>query len=67
MRAHDGVLPDLFFPEDRSWLVSASWDDTWTCIGGSNTLVEALEHDPIVQAYRVQPGADAMPPGRYRE
>jgi hypothetical protein len=67
IRAHDGVLPDLFFPEDRSWLVSALWDDTWTCIGGSNTLVEALEHDPLVRAYRVKPGADATPPGRYRD
>jgi hypothetical protein len=33
MRAQYGVLPDLFFPEDRSWLVSALWDDTWTCVG----------------------------------
>jgi hypothetical protein len=67
MRAAYGVLPDLFFPEDRSWLVSALWDDTWTCIGGSNTLIEALHHDPLVQAHRVQLGVDATPPGRERE
>lgn len=67
VRASDGVLPDLFFPEDRSWLVSALWDDTWTCVGGSNTLIEALEHDPLVRTYRVTPDVDAMPPGPYRD
>jgi hypothetical protein len=66
-RAQYGVLPDLFFPEDRSWLVSALWDDTWTCIGGSKILVEALHHDPLVQAHRVQLGVDAKPPGRERD
>ncbi len=30
-----GVLPDVMFPADRSWLVSTLWDDDWTCIGGS--------------------------------
>jgi hypothetical protein len=64
MRKGDGVLPELFFPEDRSWLVSALWDDTWTCIGGPDTLIEALQHDPLVQAYRVELGVDAKPPGR---
>jgi hypothetical protein len=24
----EGVLPDLIFPADRSWLVSTLWDDT---------------------------------------
>jgi hypothetical protein len=67
MRAAYGVLPDLFFPEDRSWLVSALWDDTWTCIGGPTTLIEALHNDPLVQAHRVRLGVDAKPPGRERE
>jgi hypothetical protein len=67
MRAGSGVLPDVFFPEDRSWLVSGLWDDTWTCIGGSNTLIEALERDPLVRAYRVNPDVDPVPPGRYRD
>ena len=67
MRAAYGVLPDLFFPEDRSWLVSALWDDTWTCMGGPKTLVEALQHDPLVQVHRVQLGVDAKPPGRDRD
>ena len=67
MRAAYGVLQDLFFPEDRSWLVSALWDDTWTCIGGPHTLIEALHQDPLVQAQRVKLGADAKPPGRDRD
>ena len=63
MRAHYGVLPDLFFPVDRSWLVSALWDDTWTCVGGPGDLIRELRHDPVVQARPVQLGEDAKPPG----
>jgi hypothetical protein len=35
-----GSLPDLFFPVDRSWLVSGLWDDTWNCVGGSEALID---------------------------
>lgn len=67
MRDGDGSLPDLFFPADRSWLVSALWDDTWTCIGGSDQLVDTLLRDPLLSARRVEPGEDALPPGLVRE
>lgn len=66
MRAQDGSLPDLFFPADRSWLVSALWDDTWTCIGGPAALIETLHHDPLVEARPVQLHEDAKPPGHDR-
>jgi hypothetical protein len=58
-----GMVPDLFFPADRSWLVSALWDDTWTCVGGTNELIDRLRLDPRVQARPVQLGEDATPPG----
>jgi hypothetical protein len=58
-----GVLPDLFFPADRSWLVSALWDDTWTCVGGTTELIDRLHLDPRIQARPVQLGEDATPPG----
>ena len=41
-----GVLPDLMFPADRSWLISTLWDDDWTCVGGPAALIEGLVHDP---------------------
>ncbi|MGC4748061.1 hypothetical protein ACLQ28_20745 [Micromonospora sp. DT201] len=63
----DGPLPDLFFPADRSWLVSALWDDTWTDIGGSVAVVAALHRNPLVNARRVGPDEDALPPGLTRE
>jgi hypothetical protein len=50
MRSPYGVLPDLFFPEDRSWLVSALWDDDWSCVGGPASLVAVLQQDPRVRA-----------------
>jgi hypothetical protein len=65
MRNGDGALPDLFFPADRTWLISALWDDTWTCIGGPAQLITALQHDPRVQARPVQLGEDPTPPGHH--
>ncbi|MDQ6934357.1 MAG: hypothetical protein M3130_03575 [Actinomycetota bacterium] len=67
MRAAFGTLPDLFFPADRSWLVSALWDDTWSCIGGSLDVIEALHDEPLVNARRVTPDQDALPPGLIRD
>lgn len=65
-RAGDGVLPDLFFPADRSWLVSGLWDDGWTCIGGPADLIEALRRDPDVAARPIGPDDDRKPPGLSR-
>ncbi|MGW5555789.1 hypothetical protein ACWER9_01005 [Micromonospora sp. NPDC003944] len=63
----DGALPDLFFPADRSWLVSALWDDTWTDIGASATVLTALHRNPLVNARLVGPDEDACPPGLTRD
>lgn len=59
----DPLLPDLMFPRDRSWLLSTQWDDSWTCVGGSQRLVQALLDDPRLDARQVQLGDDATPPG----
>lgn len=63
----NGSLPDLFFPSDRSWLVSGLWDDAWCCVGGPELLIDALTREPLVNARRVQPHEDALPPGLTRE
>jgi hypothetical protein len=63
----DGSLPDLLFPADRSWLVSALWDDTWTDIGGPVDLISALQRNPLVKAHRVGLDEDCVPPGLVRE
>jgi hypothetical protein len=70
-RGHDlgsfwsGHLPNLMFPADRSWLVSALWDDDWTCVGGPAALVHDLLHDPLLgsRVRAVELGQDATPPG----
>lgn len=67
MRHFYGSLPDLFFPADHSWLVSALWDDTWTSIGGSTEVINALQRDPLINAYPLGPDDDAVPPGRERD
>ncbi|MEU8421095.1 hypothetical protein AB0C15_09500 [Micromonospora sp. NPDC048835] len=63
----DGALPDLFFPADRSWLVSALWDDTWTDVGAGAAVLAALRRNPLVNARLVGPDEDAGPPGRTRD
>jgi hypothetical protein len=58
-------LPELMFPEDRSWVVSFLWDDDWACIGGSDDLIGDLESDPVLapNVRRVDIEQDATPPG----
>jgi len=58
-----GVLPNLMFPADRSWLLSTLWDDDWTCIGGPTALVGTFLRHPRLQARPVAHGEDATPPG----
>lgn len=67
LRDGAGALPDLFFPEDRSWLVTALWDDSWSCVGGPAVVVEALVRDPLVNARAVHPGEDVLPSGLQRD
>ena len=67
MRHGLGSLPDLFFPADRSWLVSALWDDLWTCVGGPDRLIDTLVRNPRANARRVRPDEDALPPGLTRD
>jgi hypothetical protein len=58
-----GVLPNLLFPADRSWLVSMLWDDAWTCVGGPAGLITGLLRHSDLQARPVALGEDATPPG----
>jgi hypothetical protein len=59
-------LPELMFPADRSWLVSTLWDDDWTCIGGSATLIADLLADHVLGPRARQVAIlddDTTPPG----
>jgi hypothetical protein len=58
-----GVLPDLMFPVDRSWLFCTLWDDDWSCLGGPAGLVSDFLRHPDLDARQVVPGQDATPPG----
>jgi len=58
-------LPEVMFPEDRSWLVSCLWDDDWACIGGSEALIGDLLGSSVLapNVHRVGLQEDATPPG----
>ncbi len=55
--------PDLFFPADRSWLLSWLWDDDWRCLGGPTALIDRIMNEPRLEARSVGPDEDATPPG----
>ena len=57
------ALPELLFPHDRSWLVSTLWDDDWRCVGGPESLVEAVLAHRHIEAFAVSTDEDATPPG----
>lgn len=59
------ALPDLMFPSDRSWLVSAMWDDDWISFGGPEDLVSSfLRHTELgPRATGATLGEGATPPG----
>jgi hypothetical protein len=57
------TLPELIFPDDRSWLVSTMWDDDWRCVGGPVALIRALRQRTELQARQVSSDEDATPPG----
>ena len=61
-------LPEVMFPDDRSWLVSSLWDDDWACIGGPVALIGDLLGDLVLapNARRVDTEQDATPPGDWR-
>lgn len=68
MRDAQGHLPDLFFPFDRSWFVTALWDDGFACIGGTSDIIDALAREPLAGLRRVSPtDEDVAPPGAPRE
>lgn len=68
MRSAEGHLPDLFFPFDRSWLVTALWDDAFACVGGSTEVLDALAAEPLAGLRRVHPDdEDVTPPGSPRD
>jgi hypothetical protein len=61
-------LPDLMFPSDRTWLFSTLWDDDWSCVGGSRSLIDAFLSRPELKGRvrQVDPSMsmdEVCPPG----
>ncbi|MET7664765.1 hypothetical protein ABZT45_33160 [Streptomyces sp. NPDC005356] len=49
-------LSDLWWPEDRSWVVGSDVDLASTCVGGTAALVAELPADPALEVFTVAPG-----------
>ena len=48
--------PNLWWPNDRSWIVASEIDLPWTYVGGSKALIESVLADPNLESETVEPG-----------
>lgn len=46
---------NLWWPDDRAWVVATEIDFAWTYVGGSNDLVNGLVSDRRIEAHTVTP------------
>ena len=58
-------LPNIWRPEDRSWLVASDIDDFSTFLGGSSEAIDSVLNDPVLEALptRVEAKGDSGPHG----
>jgi hypothetical protein len=54
----DGLFPQFFWPEDHSWVIGTDIDFTFTIIGGTRRLVDAVLADDRFEAFEVHEGDD---------
>lgn len=47
--------PNLWWPDDRSWIVATEVDFAWTYVGGSGHLIEGLRADGRLEALEATP------------
>jgi hypothetical protein len=54
----DGVMPQLLWPADQSWVVASEIDWDSTIVAGSRGLIDAVLADPALEAFEVDEDAD---------
>ena len=56
---YPGRPPDhtanLWWPNDHAWCVASDVDPSWSYVGGSHALVEALVSEPALEVFEVEP------------
>jgi hypothetical protein len=52
----DHQSPNLFWPQDHAWCVASEIDLYCTLVAGSVALIEALQADPRLETWKVEPG-----------
>ncbi|WP_375385948.1 hypothetical protein [uncultured Microbacterium sp.] len=50
--------PSLVWPADRAWIMVTEVDYDSTIVAGGSDLIRALVADPLVEAFRLEEGAD---------
>lgn len=54
----EGILPQLIWPEDHTWVIASEIDFSFTIVGGTRALVDAVLDDDRFEAYEVSAGDD---------
>lgn len=58
VEGHDGLFPQFFWPEDRAWVIGTDIDFTFTIVGGSRRLIDAILADGLFEALEVHEDDD---------
>ncbi len=53
-----GVSPNLWWPDDRAWVVATEIDFAWTYVGGTRTTIDAVLADRRLEALEALLGDD---------
>lgn len=52
-----GLTPNIWWPEDRAWVVVTEIDFAWTYVGGKEDLIGRLLREPALEVIRCDPFA----------
>lgn len=54
------AVPELWWPDDRAWVLATDCDFSWAYVGGTTALIDELVASSVVEGLRTEPGHVAV-------